>query len=156
MGSKTGGRIYHIVFTQHSVAEKLQDIYIVFFCRVNYSFTYFRSNFISLGNFFLSPIYSSECVLFCYIHLYTCVSFLFKKDFIYLFLERGEGREKESERNINVWLPLTHHPLGTCPATHACALPENQTSDPLVHRSALSPLSHTSRDPFLFFFFFLL
>ena len=24
------------------------------------------------------------------------------KDFIYLFLERGEGREKERERNINV------------------------------------------------------
>ena len=32
-------------------------------------------------------------------------SFL-KKYFIYLFLERGEGREKERERNINVWLPL--------------------------------------------------
>ena len=25
---------------------------------------------------------------------------------IYLFLERGEGREKESERNNNVWLPF--------------------------------------------------
>ena len=25
-----------------------------------------------------------------------------KKDFIYLFLERGEGREKERERNIDV------------------------------------------------------
>ena len=36
----------------------------------------------------------------------------FKKDFIYLFLERGEGREKERERNINVWLPLTHPQLG--------------------------------------------
>ena len=33
---------------------------------------------------------------------------IFKKDlFIYLFLERGEGREKERERNISVWLPLT-------------------------------------------------
>ena len=28
------------------------------------------------------------------------------KDFIYLFLERGERREKERERNISVWLPL--------------------------------------------------
>ena len=27
-----------------------------------------------------------------------------KRDFIYL--ERGEGREKERERNINVWLLL--------------------------------------------------
>ena len=26
----------------------------------------------------------------------------FFKDFIYLFLERGEGREKERERNIDV------------------------------------------------------
>ena len=29
------------------------------------------------------------------------------KDCIYLFLERGEDREKERKRNINVWLPLT-------------------------------------------------
>ena len=28
------------------------------------------------------------------------------KDFIYLFLERGEGTEKE--KDINMWLPLTH------------------------------------------------
>ena len=41
--------------------------------------------------------------------------FAFLKDFIYLFLERGEGREKEREENINVWLPLAH-PTGdlTC------------------------------------------
>ena len=32
----------------------------------------------------------------------------FFKDFIYLFLDRGVGREKERERNINVWLPLVH------------------------------------------------
>ena len=34
------------------------------------------------------------------------------KDFIYLFVERGEGKEKERERNINVWLPLTCPPTG--------------------------------------------
>ena len=28
--------------------------------------------------------------------------FFFFKDLIYLFLERGEGREKERQRNINV------------------------------------------------------
>ena len=27
--------------------------------------------------------------------------------FFILFIFRGEGREKESDRNINVWLPLT-------------------------------------------------
>ena len=29
-------------------------------------------------------------------------SFFFPKDFIYLFLQRGEGREKERERNIDM------------------------------------------------------
>ena len=28
------------------------------------------------------------------------------KDFIYLFIDRGERRKKGRERNINVWLPL--------------------------------------------------
>ena len=57
----------------------------------------------------------------------------------------GEGREKERERNINVWLPLTHHQLGIWPATQACALTGNRTSHILVHRLAFNPLSHTSQ-----------
>ena len=68
-----------------------------------------------------------------------------KKDFIYLFLERREGKEKERERNINGWLPLVHPQEGTQPATQACALTGNPTRDPLVHRPVLSPLSHTSQ-----------
>ena len=44
------------------------------------------------------------------------------EDFIYLFLERGEGREKERERHTNVWLPLARPLLGTRPTTQACAL----------------------------------
>ena len=28
---------------------------------------------------------------------------IFFKDFIYLFLESGEGRDKERERNIGMW-----------------------------------------------------
>ena len=60
---------------------------------------------------------------------FTCnndTSFLkfFFKGFIYLFLERGEGWEKERERNINVWLPLARPLLGTWPTTQACALTE--------------------------------
>ena len=35
------------------------------------------------------------------------------RDFL-KFIDRGEGREKD-ERNKNVWLPLTHPPLGTWP-----------------------------------------
>ena len=53
-------------------------------------------------------------------------------DFIYLFLERGEGREKEREKNINMWLPLMWPPLGTWPATQACGLTGNRTGGPLV------------------------
>ena len=48
--------------------------------------------------------------------------FYFLRYFIYLILERGEGREKEGERNINVWLPLVGPVLGTWPAAQACAL----------------------------------
>ena len=67
------------------------------------------------------------------------VSFFLKKDFIYLFLERGEGKEKERERNINVWLPLKRFLLGIWPATQACALTGNRTGDPLVCRPTLNP-----------------
>ena len=71
------------------------------------------------------------------------LSFL-KKDFI-LFLDRRERREKERERNINVWLLLTCPLLGYWPTTQACALTKNQTSDSLVLRLVLDPLSHTSQ-----------
>ena len=37
--------------------------------------------------------------------------YLFFNIFTSLFLKRGEGKEKE--RNINVWLPLTHPPTGS-------------------------------------------
>ena len=71
--------------------------------------------------------------------------FLFFKDYIYLFLEKGEGREKERERD-NVQLPLECPQLArTWPTTQACALLGNRTSDPLVLRTVLKPLSHTSQ-----------
>ena len=73
------------------------------------------------------------------------VFLFFKKDFIYLFLHRGEGKEKKRERNINVWLPLACPLLGTWPITQACALIGNRTSDPLVCKLVLNPLSHTSQ-----------
>ena len=67
----------------------------------------------------------------------------------YVFLEKGEGREKEREGNTNAWLPPTCPLLGTWPTTQACALTGNGTGDPFVHRPALNPLSHTSRGKFL-------
>ena len=64
-------------------------------------------------------------------------STLFKKDFIYLLLERGERKEKERERNINMWLPLACPQLGTWPANQACALTGNR--DLLVYGTMFQP-----------------
>ena len=50
--------------------------------------------------------------LWFFSYIFNSSLFLCRKYFIYLFLERGEGREKERERNINVWLPLVHPPTG--------------------------------------------
>ena len=47
---------------------------------------------------------------------------------------------------MDVWLPLKHPLLGTWTTTQACALTENRTSDPLVYRLVLNPLSHTIQD----------
>ena len=44
------------------------------------------------------------------------------------------------------------HPAGNLAhTTQACALTGNQTSDPLVHRPALNPLSHTSQGWIIFY-----
>ena len=64
-------------------------------------------------------------------------------DFIYF--QRGEGREKEKERSISVWVLLECPPLRTWPATQACVLSGNRTGHPLVRRPAFHPLSHTSQ-----------
>ena len=76
--------------------------------------------------------------------------YFFKILFIY-FLERGEGREKERERNINVCLPLESPLLGTWPPTQACFLTGNRTSDPLLLSLVLNPLRHTSQGYMLIF-----
>ena len=72
------------------------------------------------------------------------VLLLFLKRFLFIFRERGR-RKKEGERNVNVWLPLECPLLGTWPATQACALTGIPTSNILVLRPALNPLSHTSQ-----------
>ena len=77
--------------------------------------------------------------------LYSNINKKKLKKIIYLFLESGEWRDKERERNINVCLSLMRPLLGTWPATRAFALTGNRTSDPLVHRPTLNPLSHTSQ-----------
>ena len=63
----------------------------------------------------------------------------FLKDFIYLFIfrERKEGRKRG--RATSMCECFLRSPLGTWPATQACALTGNQTCDPLVGRPALNP-----------------
>ena len=44
-----------------------------------------------------------------------------------------------------MWLPPACALVGSWPATQACALNGNRTSDPLVCGPAFNPLSHTSQ-----------
>ena len=59
--------------------------------------------------------------------------YIFFKDFIYLFLEKGEGREKERERNINMWLPLICPHWGPRLQPRACALTPCFTGECSIH-----------------------
>ena len=63
--------------------------------------------------------------------------------FLFYFQRKG-GRKRGRETSVPGCLSCAP-PLGTWPATQACALTGNQTDDPLVHRLALNPLSHTSQ-----------
>ena len=65
-----------------------------------------------------------------------------------IFTFRQRGREGERERNIDVWLPLTHSVLGTQPTTQEYTLTGNLSGDPLVHRLALNPLATPTRAGF--------
>ena len=72
-----------------------------------------------------SPIYPPILLFFKIYFLY------FLKDFIYLFLERGEGREKVRERNINDVQEIhgsvasCTSPTGALARDQACALTRN-------------------------------
>ena len=89
-------------------------------------------------------------LLLNFVFLTICLS-------IYLFIIyhlsifRQRGREGEIEGEKYQWLPLACPLVGTWSATQACALTGNGTSDPLVHRPALSSLSHTSHSCLLNF-----
>ena len=83
-----------------------------------------------LIKYFFSILFN---IFLLFYYLKDSCTFNFFKSF-YLFLQRGEGRKKEGERNINVWLPLARPLLGTWPTTQASA----RTHDPLVHSLALN------------------
>ena len=58
--------------------------------------------------------------------------------FIHLFF-------RERERNISVWLLFVRPLLGPWTTTQECVLTRNRTSNTLVGRPALNPLSHSSQ-----------
>ena len=119
-------------------------LHIILFDYVSKKSVIFKKNCTYLQVFLDLPVV--YCVWFHFIFCYFNIFFtgwdelLFK---FYLFLDRGEGKEIERERNINVWLLLTYPLLATWPTTQACALTGNRTSNTLVCRLALNPLSHT-------------
>ena len=88
---------------------------------------------------------------FNFINLFNKLINKFNLFFKFIF-QRGEGREKERERHISVWLPLSHPLLGTWSATQACILTGNRICDPLIHRLALNHLATPTKD-FLGYFF---
>ena len=89
-------------------------------------------------------------ILYVPVSVLSILHVFFRKKILFLFSERGEGREKTKERNINVWLPFTRPQLGTRPTTQTCTLTGNRTSNLLVQRPALNPLSHTSQGSILY------
>ena len=74
-------------------------------------------------------------------------SLIFLKIYFFnLFIFReGKGGRKRGRGTSTCGFLLRTPLLGTWPATQACALTRNQTGNPLVLRSASSPLSHISQ-----------
>ena len=55
------------------------------------------------------------------------------------------GRKRGRDTSMCGCLSHAGDLQGTWPTTQACALTGNRTGNPLVHRLALNPLSHTSQ-----------
>ena len=66
--------------------------------------------------------------------------FVFLKILFIYFLEKGKEKEEKHPCVVASPVPPTGHL-----ATQACALTRNWNSNPLVHRPAFNPLSHTSQ-----------
>ena len=79
--------------------------------------------------------------------LFYFLIFIFKRFYLFIFREQAMEEEREKQqcvRDTSISC-LSHAPLlGTWLTAQAYALTRNRTSDLLVCRPALSPLSHTS------------
>ena len=104
-------------------------------------------NFQQVGSLTFSKLVTLHCLCFAprnKQHTTPVYYYSFLNIFLKVFyFQRGEGREKEREKNINVWLPLIL--LKTWPATQACTLTGNRTGDPLFRMLVLNSLNHTSQ-----------
>ena len=81
----------------------------------------------------------------------TLLNFIFFKDFIYFFLERGEGREKNNNVQGKQRLAPSHMYVLTCPQNgvrtcpHPRHTPWNQTGNPSVCWKTPNQLSYTNQ-----------
>ena len=109
---------------------------------VHHSFSLLKSNIPST----LSFLVCLKC------HTYPMLPHCFcnfLKDFIFLQRDRKGGRKRRKHPCV---VASCKPQLGTQPATQACALTGNQTSNPLICRLVLNPLSHTNRVCFCNFY----
>ena len=77
--------------------------------------------------------------------------FNFLKRFCLFIFRQKERRDKERERNINVWLPLACPLLGTWPATQACASNWVSNLQPFGSQASTQPTKPHQPGPFLIF-----
>ena len=84
--------------------------------------------------------------------LFSPLGIFFLKKYLFIFRERRREGEREGEKHQCVVASLVRPLLGTWPETQACALTRNWTHDPLVHRSVLNPLNHTSQGSYVHIF----
>ena len=107
-------------------------------------FCFIYSSITHISKISIKRMVSYICIMFCW--------FLKKILFIY-FGQSGKEGEREGERHQCV-VASRLPPIGDLarPTTQACALTGNRTINPLFHRPALNPLSHTSRGCFVVFF----
>ena len=79
--------------------------------------------------------------------------FFFKRFYVFIFRERG-GRETEGEKHL--WLPLVDPQVGTWPTAQTYTVTRSQTSNLMICKLTLSPLSHTSQSNSILFLLLLI